>query len=802
MNTKVLRRGRPFGGIAFIISKSVAYKTQYVNERCLSILLSQHNIVVNNVYLPANERGLSVEENEVKMCEAVGHLSTAHCLDEQVMDVITIGDFNFSPEDQTGRSKIITDFLSSHNYDLVCDHSYTHDSGRTLDRIFLSRSIHHILNNRSVLSSYLNSDHFALKAEISLEIEDFEEPPKKKYLCWDKASEKAFDSFSRLSEKVCNKSLSKYKEGVINGVTLYQELVDNITAAAEKCIPKADPNKVVRRHDIPMWRERMASFKSDVDYWLQTQFLSGGPNHCSHFVKQQLRFSKSRYRQQFRALRREIECKIAERVTLKNCHRQLFKKPKISSPAMIDGHQRPSQPSMWRDHFRNVFEAEESPYQGDILNKITEGITNDDITLFHHVDLNEINTAILEINTNKSYTRHFHWKTLRTDNHAAKQCLVEVIKCFIDNVFRGNDTLNWDFFLTSLGVIPKTGKKDYSTKKAWRPISIGTSENWIFEKILLNRLLPYLKRKDCQFGYKKDHSTTHAIELIRTIERNHDAHICLLDASSAFDKISWCRIRDQLIKRQVPYTLINIVISQLFSTKISVCNTRIFYARLGVKQGGVLSGILFSSCYDDLANELENTGVGILYRTLQKFILLCVIIYADDILLIASSPYGLKLLINKTLSFAQSYNDITLNPDKSWILRLGQHRRPAVSVLGIPVTECYEYLGVEIGRKADQQKAATGKLYARANKLIAQNGELKKCSTEVKNVCIKSYGTVYCIENELTVTSKLRQAHRYMVKLVHTNWRDYADLEGPNIRSRRLYSVFGIDSLEVIHRRL
>ena len=160
---------------------------------------------------------------------------------------------------------------------------------------------------------------------------------------------------------------------------------------------------------------------------------------------------------------------------------------------------------------------------------------------------------------------------------------------------------------------------------------------------------------------------------------------------------------------------------------------------------------MFSACYDDLANELENTGVGILYKTLKKFILLCVIIYAEDILLIASSPHSLKLLINKTLSFAQCYNDITLNPDKSWILRLGQHQRPAVSVLGIPVTECYEYLGVEIGRKADQQKAATCKLYTQANKLNGSwvllilfylhcqpfSGGKKRCNTAMQQVIIR-----------------------------------------------------------------
>lgn len=37
--------------------------------------------------------------------------------------------------------------------------------------------------------------------------------------------------------------------------------------------------------------------------------------------------------------------------------------------------------------------------------------------------------------------------------------------------------------------------------------------------------------------------------------------------------------------------------------------------------------------------------------------------------------------------------------------------------------------------------------------------------------------------------------------LVHDDWRQFSDLDGPNIRSRRLYSVYELDSIEVIHRR-
>ena len=92
-------------------------------------------------------------------------------------------------------------------------------------------------------------------------------------------------------------------------------------------------------------------------------------------------------------------------------------------------------------------------------------------------------------------------------------------------------------------------------------------------------------------------------------------------------------------------------------------------------------------------------------------------------------------------------------------------------------------------------------LYRNTNLLLAHNSQLRKCSLAVKNICINSYGNVYALENLLFVSSCVRNAHRYMTKRVHTNWVNFSDLDGPNIRSRRLYSVFQLDSIEVLHRR-
>ena len=251
-----------------------------------------------------------------------------------------------------------------------------------------------------------------------------------------------------------------------------------------------------------------------------------------------------------------------------------------------------------------------------------------------------------------------------------------------------------------------------------------------------------METEDSQFGYKKGHSTSHAIELVRVLEQNPDCHVCMLDASAAFDSLSWPRIMDQLQERYVPVYLIKLCMVQLISTRISICGTEFFYARAGVKQGGVLSGRFFSICYDTLVKMLRKTGAGTLLKAFKgqraKLILLQIIIYADDILLLSRSPSGLSHLINLTLKFSHMYADIKFNPSKSCILRLGTKRKPPVSVHGIPTANSIEYLGVMIGRAADPSKFSASSLYSKTNLMLQQNKELHRCSRDIKNLAIAS----------------------------------------------------------------
>ena len=87
---------------------------------------------------------------------------------------------------------------------------------------------------------------------------------------------------------------------------------------------------------------------------------------------------------------------------------------------------------------------------------------------------------------------------------------------------------------------------DKHDKDNFRPITILSQINHIFEKILKNRLLTFLTDikflTDFQFGFRKNHSTSHGISYLneKILENMQKKHVCaalFIDLKSAFDTI-------------------------------------------------------------------------------------------------------------------------------------------------------------------------------------------------------------------------------------------------------------------------
>jgi hypothetical protein len=125
------------------------------------------------------------------------------------------------------------------------------------------------------------------------------------------------------------------------------------------------------------------------------------------------------------------------------------------------------------------------------------------------------------------------------------------------------------------------------------------------------------------------------------------------------------------------------------------CFSYFFPLKAGVRQGGVLSPILFSIYMDSLIDKISSSKYGC-YISCINF---SIIMYADDIVLLAPTVTGLQMLLLACENELNSL-DMRLNTKKSVCLRFGT----AFDALCAPVVTCnnitiqwthsFRYLGV------------------------------------------------------------------------------------------------------------
>ena len=162
----------------------------------------------------------------------------------------------------------------------------------------------------------------------------------------------------------------------------------------------------------------------------------------------------------------------------------------------------------------------------------------------------------------------------------------------------------------------------------YRPISLLCSMSKILEKLIYNCVVLFLKKQnffyEYQFGFRKNHSTSHATSLLieniaETFEKKEHVLGVFLDLSKAFDTIDHKILLSKLWHCGIRGVAHDWFCSYLSNRKQlveinNICsNTKSI--KYGVPQGSILGPLLFSIYVNDLNNCL----------TLGKCIM-----YADD----------------------------------------------------------------------------------------------------------------------------------------------------------------------------
>ena len=247
-------------------------------------------------------------------------------------------------------------------------------------------------------------------------------------------------------------------------------------------------------------------------------------------------------------------------------------------------------------------------------------------------------------------------------------------------------------------------KGEKSLTKNYRPISLLSNINKIFEKIMHKRLYEFLEDQglifDHQFGFRKHHSTTHALidlteDIRQSIDNNQFSCGVSIDLQKAFDTVD----HDILLKKLDHYGVRGVANdwfrSYLKNRKqyvhISGFNSELENVNFGVPQGSVLGPLLFLIYINDLHHAIK-------YSKTRHF--------ADDtnLLINNNSLKQLKKRLNfdlRQLSNWLKANKISLNCSKTEYIIFRHPNKPINYDLKIKIngkrlvpSKCVKYLGI------------------------------------------------------------------------------------------------------------
>ena len=299
-------------------------------------------------------------------------------------------------------------------------------------------------------------------------------------------------------------------------------------------------------------------------------------------------------------------------------------------------------------------------------------------------------------------------------------------------------------------IIPiiKNKNKRISDKDNYRPICLANVFTKVVEKVLYSRMEGYLQSTSNQFGFKRKHGTEMCVFVLKELIRYYVKHgscmyVAFLDASKAFDRVNHTKLFSKLLRLGVPTWVIKVLVqwycNQSMCVRWGSVFSDFFLVNNGVRQGGIISPLLFNVYINELSESLSKLPIGCCCgNTVVNHIM-----YADDIVLFAPSAKGLQKTVNVCYAYGCD-NDIIFNSSKSQVmffdtLKCGHMKDIMLGQNTLHVTKSYTYLGhIITDNLCDEAdiKAKVGCLYGRSNMLLRK---FYFCSERVKNRLFSSY---------------------------------------------------------------
>ena len=289
--------------------------------------------------------------------------------------------------------------------------------------------------------------------------------------------------------------------------------------------------------------------------------------------------------------------------------------------------------------------------------------------------------------------------------HILKQNTILYIKPLTHLI---NSSINKGIFPDELKiakVIPifKSGNKELIEN--YRPISILSVFTKVFEKVMYKHLINFVDKNNIlykyQFGFRRQHSTNHAVitlveKITNALDKGKIVVGCFLDLKKAFDTVNHRILISKLRKYGIRGHILQWFESYLKNRKqfvqIKNFKSQIKSPTCGVPQGSILGPLLFILYINDLANVSD---------------VLFPILFADDtsVYIEADKESDLIKTLNEELAKLNIWlnaNKLTINIAKSHYMVFHRGRRksnicsPILNNVSLERVQCTKFLGIII----------------------------------------------------------------------------------------------------------
>ena len=217
-------------------------------------------------------------------------------------------------------------------------------------------------------------------------------------------------------------------------------------------------------------------------------------------------------------------------------------------------------------------------------------------------------------------------------------------------------------------IVPLHKRGDINCTDNYRGISLLDVFGKIYVSIINRRVTFYInvydKISEAQAGFREGYLTVDNAFILSAILQKYlnrkggKLYVCFVDFKKAFDSVNRQKLWQVLTTNGIKGNVFKAIYSMYACVKSCVrfnneC-TNTFDCPVGLRQGCLLSPVIFSIFVNELSKLIENSDIcGIqLFPDITEILLL---LFADDIALMADSIRGLQKQINITEKFCDTY---------------------------------------------------------------------------------------------------------------------------------------------------